>query len=45
MERPTKDLAAYDLYLRAKQLIYDTRLQQLAGEKIILKRCSYLTKR
>jgi TolB-like protein/class 3 adenylate cyclase len=23
MERPTKDLAAYDLYLRAKELIYD----------------------
>ena len=25
-ERPTKDLAAYDLYLRAKELIYDGRV-------------------
>jgi TolB-like protein/class 3 adenylate cyclase/Tfp pilus assembly protein PilF len=26
MERPTKDLAAYDLYLRAKELIYDVNI-------------------
>jgi TolB-like protein/Flp pilus assembly protein TadD len=25
-ERPTKDLAAYDLYLRAKELVYDGRI-------------------
>ena len=42
-ERPTSDIAAHDLYLRAKALIYDGEVSPLTTcEKIFLKRWSCL---
>ena len=44
-ERPTSDLAAYDLYLQAKEL-RSTKAKSTprARERIFLKRCSCLTR-
>ena len=36
-ERPTSDLAAYDLYLRAKELIYNSRFNPGRKERGLLK--------
>jgi hypothetical protein len=44
-ERPTSDMVAYDLYLRAKEFIYDSDNLSRARKRISLKRCSFLTKR
>jgi tetratricopeptide (TPR) repeat protein len=41
-ERPTKDLAAYDLYLRAKELIYEGNVNPLRRREVDFKAVQFL---
>jgi tetratricopeptide (TPR) repeat protein len=41
-ERPTSDLAAYDLYLQAKELMYDSEVNRVRGREDLFKAVQFL---